>query len=160
MKKIEAIIKPFKLDDVKEALTELGVVGMTVTEVRGLWNQILRDAPATCRFVFASRVKPRLQFARFKTHGGYAELRTDALRFTEPEIDDLVAFLFALTSDDFAALEKKELAAQRARKNKRPERDTAVALGKKGNLGDLAPNPDLKNPADLGLYGPVAAPEK
>src|SRR3989441_9627885 len=35
MKKIEAIIKPFKLDDVKEALTELGVVGMTVTEVRG-----------------------------------------------------------------------------------------------------------------------------
>ena len=36
MKKIEAIIKPFKLDDVKEALTELGVIGMTVTEVRGL----------------------------------------------------------------------------------------------------------------------------
>ena len=60
-----------------------------VTEVRGLWNQILRDAPATCRFVFASRVKPKLQFARFKTHGGYAELRTDALRFTEPEIAEL-----------------------------------------------------------------------
>jgi len=60
-----------------------------VTEVRGLWNQILRDAPATCRFVFASRVKPRLQFARFKTHGGYAELRTDALRLTECEIDEL-----------------------------------------------------------------------
>ena len=59
------------------------------TEVRGLWNQILRDAPATCRFVFASRVKPRLQFARFKTHGGYAELRTDSLRFTEGEIDEL-----------------------------------------------------------------------
>ena len=45
--------------------------------------------PATCRFVFASRVKPKLQFARFKTHGGYAELRTDALRFTEPEIAEL-----------------------------------------------------------------------
>ena len=60
-----------------------------VTEVRGLWNQILRDAPPTCRFVFASRVKPRLQFARFKTHGGYAELKTDALRFTESEIGDL-----------------------------------------------------------------------
>ena len=60
-----------------------------VTEVRGLWNQILRDAPPTCRFVFASRVKPRLQFARFKTHGGYAELKTDALRFTETEIGDL-----------------------------------------------------------------------
>ncbi len=35
MKKIEAIIKPFKLDDVKEALTEIGVIGMTVMEVRG-----------------------------------------------------------------------------------------------------------------------------
>jgi nitrogen regulatory protein P-II 1 len=39
MKKIEAIIKPFKLDDVKEALTEIGVVGMTVTEVRGFGRQ-------------------------------------------------------------------------------------------------------------------------
>jgi len=39
VKKIEAIIKPFKLDDVKEALTELGVVGMTVTEVRGFGRQ-------------------------------------------------------------------------------------------------------------------------
>src|SRR5437870_13876709 len=39
MKKIEAIIKPFKRDDVKEALTELGVVGMTGTEVRGFGRQ-------------------------------------------------------------------------------------------------------------------------
>ena len=60
-----------------------------VTEVRGLWNQILRDAPPTCRFVFASRVKPRLQFARFKIHGGYAEIKTDALRFNESEIGEL-----------------------------------------------------------------------
>jgi nitrogen regulatory protein P-II 1 len=39
MRKIEAVIKPFKLDDVKEALNELGVVGMTVTEVRGFGRQ-------------------------------------------------------------------------------------------------------------------------
>jgi nitrogen regulatory protein P-II 1 len=39
MKKIEAIIKPFKLDDVKDSLTELGVIGMTVTEVRGFGRQ-------------------------------------------------------------------------------------------------------------------------
>ena len=39
MKKIEAVIKPFKLDDVKEALTELGVIGMTVTEVKGFGRQ-------------------------------------------------------------------------------------------------------------------------
>jgi nitrogen regulatory protein P-II 1 len=39
MKKVEAVIKPFKLDDVKEALHEQGVVGMTVTEVRGFGRQ-------------------------------------------------------------------------------------------------------------------------
>ena len=39
MKKIEAIIKPFKLDDVREALTEIGVTGMTATEVKGFGRQ-------------------------------------------------------------------------------------------------------------------------
>jgi nitrogen regulatory protein P-II 1 len=39
MKKIEAIIKPFKLDDVKEGLTEIGVHGMTVSEVKGFGRQ-------------------------------------------------------------------------------------------------------------------------
>ena len=39
MKKIEAIIKPFKLDDVKEALTSIGVIGMTVSEVCGFGRQ-------------------------------------------------------------------------------------------------------------------------
>ena len=39
MKKIECIIKPFKLDDVKSALTDLGITGMTVSEVRGFGRQ-------------------------------------------------------------------------------------------------------------------------
>ena len=39
MKKIEAIIKPFKLDEVREALSELGVAGLTVTEVKGFGRQ-------------------------------------------------------------------------------------------------------------------------
>jgi nitrogen regulatory protein P-II 1 len=39
MKKIEAIIKPFKLNDVKDALHEIGVTGMTVTEVKGFGRQ-------------------------------------------------------------------------------------------------------------------------
>jgi len=39
MKKLEAIIKPFKLEDVKDALAELGVEGMTVTEVKGFGRQ-------------------------------------------------------------------------------------------------------------------------
>jgi nitrogen regulatory protein PII len=39
MKKIEAIIKPFQLDDVRHALSEIGVTGMTVTEVKGFGRQ-------------------------------------------------------------------------------------------------------------------------
>ncbi len=39
MKKVEAIIKPFKLDDVKEALSGIGVEGLTVTEVKGFGRQ-------------------------------------------------------------------------------------------------------------------------
>ncbi len=39
MKKIEAIIKPFKLDEVKDALNEIGIQGMTITEVKGYGRQ-------------------------------------------------------------------------------------------------------------------------
>ena len=39
MKKIEAIIKPFKLDDVKEALNDMGIKGMTISEVKGYGRQ-------------------------------------------------------------------------------------------------------------------------
>jgi nitrogen regulatory protein P-II 1 len=39
MKKLEAIIKPFKLDEVREALSEVGVTGLTVTEVKGFGRQ-------------------------------------------------------------------------------------------------------------------------
>ena len=39
MKKVEAVIKPFKLDDVREALSEIGITGMTATEVKGFGRQ-------------------------------------------------------------------------------------------------------------------------
>ncbi len=39
MKKIEAIVKPFKLDDIREALSEIGITGMTTTEVKGFGRQ-------------------------------------------------------------------------------------------------------------------------
>jgi len=56
MKKIEAIIKPFKLDEVKESLLSMGVEGMTVTEVRGFGRQkghteIYRGAEYTVDFL-------------------------------------------------------------------------------------------------------------
>ena len=56
MKKIEAIIKPFKLDEVREALSEIGVTGLTVTEVKGFGRQkghteIYRGAEYAVNFV-------------------------------------------------------------------------------------------------------------
>jgi nitrogen regulatory protein P-II 1 len=39
MKRVEAVIKPFKLDEVREALSEVGITGMTVTEVKGFGRQ-------------------------------------------------------------------------------------------------------------------------
>lgn len=73
------------------------------------------------------------------------------LGLSEAEIDDMVAFLFTLTSDQFTNFGNQEKARQTALKSKRPERDTAAAMGKKGDLGDLAPEPNLKNPADIGV---------
>ena len=56
MKKIEAIIKPFKLDEVKNALTKIGVQGMTITEVKGFGRQkghteVYRGAEFTIDFL-------------------------------------------------------------------------------------------------------------
>jgi nitrogen regulatory protein PII len=62
MKLITAIIKPFKLDDVRAALTELGVSGMTVTEVKGFGRQrghteLYRGAEYSVDFVPKSRME-------------------------------------------------------------------------------------------------------
>jgi len=62
MKKVEAIIKPFKLEEVKDALTEIGIYGMTVTEVRGYGRQkgqkeSYRGAEYTIEFVPKTKVE-------------------------------------------------------------------------------------------------------
>jgi nitrogen regulatory protein P-II 1 len=62
MKKIEAIVKPFKLDEVKNALTKIGVQGMTVSEVRGFGRQkghteVYRGAEYTIDFVPKSKIE-------------------------------------------------------------------------------------------------------
>ncbi len=62
MKKIEAIIKPFKLDDLKEGLGELGVTGMTISEVKGFGRQkghteIYRGAEYVVDFIPKTKVE-------------------------------------------------------------------------------------------------------
>jgi len=62
MKKIEAIIKPFKLDDVKEALNEIGIKGMTISEVKGYGRQkghkeIYRGAEYVVDFIPKIRIE-------------------------------------------------------------------------------------------------------
>ncbi len=62
LKKIEAIIKPFKLDDVKEALNEVGIQGMTISEVKGYGRQkghkeIYRGAEYVVDFIPKIRIE-------------------------------------------------------------------------------------------------------
>jgi nitrogen regulatory protein P-II 1 len=62
MKKIEAVVKPFKLDEVKNALTKIGVQGMTVTEVKGFGRQkghteVYRGAEYTIDFVPKAKIE-------------------------------------------------------------------------------------------------------
>ena len=62
MKKIESIIRPFKLDDVKDALREIGVQGMTVSEVRGFGRQkghteLYRGSEYTIEFIPKTKIE-------------------------------------------------------------------------------------------------------
>ena len=62
MKKIEAIIKPFKLDDVKEALVEAGIEGMTISEVKGYGRQqghseLYRGAEYVVEFIHKVKIE-------------------------------------------------------------------------------------------------------
>ncbi len=62
MKKVEAIIKPFKLDDVKDALNDIGIQGMTITEVKGYGRQkghteIYRGAEYVVDFIPKTKIE-------------------------------------------------------------------------------------------------------
>jgi cytochrome c peroxidase len=76
----------------------------------------------------------------------------ERLGLGESEIDDMVAWLFTLTDDRFSDFNASESARQSLLKSNRPQRETEIAEGRKGHFGDLAPNPDLRNPATIGAY--------
>ena len=81
MKKIEAIIKPFKLDDVKEGLNEVGIQGMTITEVKGYGRQkghkeIYRGAEYVVDFI--PKVKVEVVVADDQAEAVVAKIREAA----------------------------------------------------------------------------------
>ena len=72
MKKIEAIIKPFKLEDVKEALKDIGITGMTLTEVKGFGRQkghteIYRGSEYTVDFLPKNKIEVVVADSQVKT---------------------------------------------------------------------------------------------
>ncbi|WP_295420792.1 P-II family nitrogen regulator [Sulfurovum sp.] len=79
MKKIEAIIKPFKLEDVKEALVEAGIEGMTVSEVKGYGRQqghseLYRGAEYVVEFI------PKIKIEIFVSNDEYADIAIKAIK--------------------------------------------------------------------------------
>jgi nitrogen regulatory protein PII len=71
MKKVEAIIKPFKLEEVKEALKDIGITGMTVTEVKGFGRQkghteIYRGSEYTVDFLPKVKIELAVSDAQVK----------------------------------------------------------------------------------------------
>ena len=78
MKKIEAIIKPFKLDEVKEALVDIGIEGMTVSEVKGYGRQqghseLYRGAEYVVEFI------PKVKIEIIVSDEDYAQKAIDAI---------------------------------------------------------------------------------
>lgn len=137
--------------------SELGrfLVTKRVNEVGAFKTPTLRNIAATAPYMHDGSLATLWDVMDHYNKGGvpnpYLDGGMQRLGLSEAEIDDMVAFLETLTSPKLAKFAAAEMGKQRARKNTRPERDTEVALGRKGNLGDLAPNPDLKNPAEIGF---------
>ena len=78
MKKIEAVIKPFKLEEVKEALIEVGIEGMTVSEVKGYGRQqghseLYRGAEYVVEFI------PKIKIEIVVSDNDYAQKAVDAI---------------------------------------------------------------------------------
>jgi cytochrome c peroxidase len=138
-------------------LSELGrfLVTKQANDVGAFKTPTLRNVAVTGPYMHDGSLATLWDVMDHYNKGGVPNPNLDGgmqrLGLTEAEIDDVVAFLETLTSPRWAAFGREEMARQRARKNVRPERDTEVAMGRKGDLGDLAPAPTLKNPADIGV---------
>jgi cytochrome c peroxidase len=145
---------------IQSDLSELGrfLVTKQANDIGAFKTPTLRNVAVTGPYMHDGSLATLWDVMDHYNKGGVPNPNLDGgmqrLGLTEAEIDDMVAFLGTLTSPRWAAFGKEEMARQRARKSVRPERDTDVAMGRKGNLGDLAPDPTLKNPAQIGVLVP------
>jgi cytochrome c peroxidase len=161
-RKATAIVRAGDLKQIDELaiqsnLSELGrfLVTKQSNDVGAFKTPTLRNIAITGPYMHDGSLATLWDVMDHYNKGGVPNPNLDGgmqrLGLSEAEIDDMVAFLGTLTSARFADFGKQEMTRQRAGKSKRPERDTEAAMGRKGHLGDLAPNPDLKNPATIGV---------
>jgi len=85
MKKIEAVIKPFKLEDVKEALVEAGIEGMTISEVKGYGRQqghseLYRGAEYVVEFI------PKIKIEIVVSSEEYANIAINAIKASDTSV--------------------------------------------------------------------------
>jgi cytochrome c peroxidase len=142
---------------IESDLSELGrfLVTKHANDIGAFKTPTLRNIAATAPYMHDGSLATLWDVMDHYNKGGVPNPNLDGgmqrLGLTEPQIDDLVAFMESLTSTSLAAFAKQEMATQRARKNVRPERDLDVAMGRKGDLGDIAPDPDPAHPAAFGV---------
>jgi cytochrome c peroxidase len=138
--------------------SELGrfLVTKNMADIGAFKSETLRNIGVTAPYMHDGSIATLWDVMDHYNKGGVANPYLDGgmqrLALSEAEIDDLVAFLFTLTDHRFAEFNKAELARQTVLKTNRPQRDTEIAEGRKGDVGDIGTNPDLRNPATIGAY--------
>jgi cytochrome c peroxidase len=165
-RKADGIVRAGDLDQIDRLaletdLSELGrfLVTKQRADIGAFKTPTLRNIAVTAPYMHDGSLATLWDVMDHYNKGGVPNPFLDGgmqiLGLSEAEIDDVVAFLAALTGDRFSEFGKQEVAAQEAKKSVRPERDTEVAMGKKGNMGDVGPDPDLTNPVQVGVLPPV-----
>jgi cytochrome c peroxidase len=138
--------------------SELGrfLVTKNEADIGAFKTETLRNIGITAPYMHDGSLATLWDVIDHYNKGGVPNLYLDGgmqrLGLSEHEIDDLVAFLFTLTDDRFAKFNAEEMARQAALKHNRTQRDVAAVEGRKGDLGDAAPTPDLRNPATMGAF--------
>ncbi|WP_198017198.1 cytochrome-c peroxidase [Methylocapsa acidiphila] len=138
--------------------SELGrfLVTKNEADIGAFKSETLRNIGVTAPYMHDGSLATLWDVMDHYNKGGvpnpYLDGGMQRLGLSEAEIDDVVAFLFSLTDDRYAEFNKAEIARQTGLKTTRPQRETDIAEGRKGDLGDIGTNPDLRNPATIGAF--------